>query len=63
MKKIKVYAVVAALGLGLCFTGTALAEADKGAAEITLESTVDPAKKAKPSLLPKEEEPKENPIY
>ncbi len=52
MKKLTLCAVLATFALGLCFSGTALAEADKGAADITLESTVDPGKKAKPSLFP-----------
>ncbi|MEA3467189.1 MAG: cytochrome c3 family protein [Thermodesulfobacteriota bacterium] len=52
MKKLTLCAVLATFALGLCFTGSALAEADKGPADITLESTVDPAKKAKPSLFP-----------
>ena len=52
MKKLTLCAVTAAFALGLCFSGTAFAETDKGPADMTLESTVDPAKKAKPSLFP-----------
>ncbi|MEN8200729.1 MAG: cytochrome c3 family protein [Thermodesulfobacteriota bacterium] len=52
MKKVTLYAAAAALVLGLCFTGTAFAEADKGPAEMTLESTIDPAKKPKPAVFP-----------
>ncbi|MBU0961322.1 MAG: cytochrome c family protein, partial [Proteobacteria bacterium] len=35
----------------LCFTGAAIAEVDKGAPELTLTSTIDAAKKAKPALF------------
>ncbi len=52
MKKIALYAVATALVMGLCFTGSAFANADKGPAEITLVSTIDAAKKAKPSIFP-----------
>ena len=52
MKKIALYAVATALVMGLCFTGTSFANADKGPADITLESTIDGAKKAKPSIFP-----------
>ncbi len=44
--------IAAALVLGLCFTGTSFANADKGPAEMTLESTIDKAKKAKPAIFP-----------
>ncbi len=52
MKKITLYAAATALTLGLCFTGISFANDDKGPAEITLTSTVDPAKKAKPAIFP-----------
>ncbi|MEN8199911.1 MAG: cytochrome c3 family protein [Thermodesulfobacteriota bacterium] len=52
MKKVSLYTASAAMVLGLCFTGIAMAEADKGPADITLESTIDPAKKAKPAIFP-----------
>lgn len=45
------FAVATAMVLGFCFTGAAIAE-DKGPAEMTLESTIDKAKKAKPALFP-----------
>ncbi len=51
MKKIALYAVATALVMGLCFTATSFAN-DKGPAEITLVSTIDAAKKAKPSVFP-----------
>lgn len=51
MKKIALYAVATALVMGLCFTATSFA-ADKGAAEMTLVSTIDAAKKAKPAIFP-----------
>jgi Class III cytochrome C family len=51
MKKITCYAVVAALALGLCFVGASIAATDKGPAEMTLESTIDKAKKAKPATF------------
>ncbi len=53
MKKTVLCAVTAALALGLCFTGTSMAKkVDKGAADLTLESTIDKAKKAKPAIFP-----------
>ena len=52
MKRIVLYAVSTALVLGLAFTGTSFANDDKGPAEMTLTSTVNPAKKAKPALFP-----------
>ncbi len=52
MKKTVLYAVATAMVLGLCFTGASIASDDKGPAEITLESTIDKAKKAKPSIFP-----------
>ena len=48
----KVTLIAAALILGLCFAGTSFAEADKGPADITLESTIDKAKKAKSAIFP-----------
>lgn len=51
MKKFTLYTVATAMVLGLCFTGAAIAQ-DKGPAEMTLESTIDGAKKAKPALFP-----------
>lgn len=51
MKKGAIFAVATAMVLGLCFTGAAMAE-DKGPAEMTLESTIDKAKKPKPALFP-----------
>lgn len=50
MKKTVLYAVATALVFGLCFAGASFA--DNGPADITLESTVDPAKKAKPAIFP-----------
>ena len=52
MKKTVLYAVTTAMVLGLCFTGATIASADKGPADITLESTIDKAKKAKPAIFP-----------
>ena len=46
MKTNTLYAVLAVLALGLCFTGVSFASDDKGPAEMTLESTIDKAKKA-----------------
>ncbi|MCF8056595.1 MAG: cytochrome c family protein [Desulfocapsa sp.] len=51
MKKVTCYAVVAVLALGLCFAGASIAS-DKGPADITLESTIDKAKKAKIAQFP-----------
>ncbi len=51
MKKVTLFTVAAALVLGLCFTGMSFA-GDKGPAEITLHSTIDGAKKAKPAYFP-----------
>ena len=51
MKKFTLYAVSAALVLGLCFTGASFASDDKGPKEMTLESTIDKAKKAKPATF------------
>ncbi len=51
MKKTVSYAVATAMVLGLCFTGASIAS-DKGPAELTLVSTVDAAKKAKPAVFP-----------
>ncbi len=48
----KVTLIAAALILGLCFAGTSFAEADKGPADITLESTIDKAKVAKSAIFP-----------
>ena len=45
-------AVAFAFLAGFAFTGSALAAADKGPAEITLESTVDAAAKPKPAVFP-----------
>lgn len=52
MKKITVYAMATALALGLCLIGTSFAANDKGPAEMTLTSTIDSAKKAKPAIFP-----------
>ncbi len=52
MKKITLYAVFAVMALGLCFTGASFAADEKGPADITLESTIDKAKKAKPAVFP-----------
>jgi Class III cytochrome C family len=52
MKKIALYAVAATLVMGLAFTGASFATDDKGPAEMTLTSTIDPAKKAKPATFP-----------
>ncbi len=52
MKKIALYAVATALVMGLAFTGASFATDEKGPAELTLTSTVDPAKKAKPAVFP-----------
>jgi hypothetical protein len=51
MKKVTLYAVAAAMVLGLCFTGISFA-GDKGPAEMTLLATVDAAKKDKPAVFP-----------
>ena len=60
MKKITLFAVSATLVLGLCFTGSSFAsdKNEKGPAEMTLESTIDKAKKAKPALFPHEKHQK-----
>ena len=52
MKKVTLYAVATALVLGLCFTGASFAADDKGPAEMTLESTIDKAKKTKTAIFP-----------
>ncbi|MBU0945650.1 MAG: cytochrome c family protein [Proteobacteria bacterium] len=52
MRKISTFAVATAMVFGLCFTGAAIAEVDKGGADLILESTIDPAKKAKPAVFP-----------
>ncbi len=52
MKKVTLIAAATALVLGLCFTGASFATDDKGPADITLESTIDKAKKAKPAIFP-----------
>lgn len=52
MKKATLIAAATALVLGLCFTGASFASDDKGPAELTLESTIDKAKKAKPAIFP-----------
>lgn len=51
MKKLIVGGALLALCCAPCLLGSALA-ADKGPAEITLQSTIDPASKPKPSLFP-----------
>ena len=51
MKKTTLFAVATALVLGLCFAGASFATIDKGPAEMTLESTIDKAKKAKPAIF------------
>ncbi len=51
MKKLIVCAAALALFGAVCFTGASIAS-DKGPAELTLESTVDPAKKPKPAVFP-----------
>jgi len=52
MKKVTLLAMAAALAIGLCFTGVGFADTDKGPADMTLESTIDKAKKAKPAIFP-----------
>ena len=52
MKRLTLYAVSVALAFGLCFAGASLAGDEKGPAEMTLKSTVDPAKKAKAAVFP-----------
>ncbi len=52
MKRLALYAVSTALVMGVAFTGTSFAEDDKGPADMTLTSTIDPAKKAKPAIFP-----------
>jgi len=52
MKKVTLIAAATALVLGLCFTGASFANDAKGPADITLESTIDKAKKAKPAVFP-----------
>lgn len=52
MKKVTLVAAATALIFGLCFTGMSFAEADKGPADMVLESTIDKAKKAKPAIFP-----------
>ncbi|AGF78858.1 class III cytochrome C family protein [Desulfocapsa sulfexigens DSM 10523] len=52
MKKVTLIAAATALVLGLCFTGASFANDANGPAEITLESTIDKAKKAKPAVFP-----------
>jgi hypothetical protein len=52
MKKITMLSVVAALALGLCFAGASFASDEKGPADITMVSTIDKAKKAKPAIFP-----------
>lgn len=52
MKKVTLYTMAAAMVIGLCFTGMSFANADKGPAELTLQATIDAAKKAKPALFP-----------
>ncbi len=49
MKKVLVYGVAFAF---LCTTALVAIASDKGPAEMTLQSTVDPAKKPKPVLFP-----------
>ncbi len=51
MKKLLVCGAVLA-AFFVVGSGVSFAEADKGPAEITLESTIDPAKKPKPSIFP-----------
>ena len=52
MKKTLLYAVATGMIFGLCFVGATIASADNGPAEITLHSTIDGAKKAKPAVFP-----------
>jgi len=52
MKKTIIYAVAAAFVCTAALTGLSMAQEDKGPAEITLKSTINPAKKAKPALFP-----------
>jgi hypothetical protein len=52
MKKTVLYAAAFALALGMGFSANAMAEADKGPAEITLQATVDAAAKPKPAVFP-----------
>ncbi len=52
MKKTVIYTAAFALALGLSFTDNAMAAADKGPAEMTLQATVDAAAKPKPATFP-----------
>jgi predicted CXXCH cytochrome family protein len=52
MNKILLYGVLLACCSALAFTGLAGATADKGPEEMTLESTIDPAKTPRPSQFP-----------
>jgi hypothetical protein len=51
MKKTLIYATAFAFMASVAFTGVALAT-DKGPADMTLESTIDKATKAKPAIFP-----------
>lgn len=52
MKKTVLYAAAFALVMGLGFSASVMAADDKGAAEMTLQATVDAATKAKPAVFP-----------
>ncbi len=52
MKKCTLFAIGAALALGLCFAGTGITADEKGPAEMTLVSTIDKAKKPKSAIFP-----------
>ena len=52
MKKTLIYATAFTFLACVAFTGSAFAEADKGPADITLESTIDKAKKPKKAVFP-----------
>lgn len=51
MKKVLVCSAFLAIFCAVGFTGTCFAS-DKGPADLTLESTIDPAKKPKPAIFP-----------
>lgn len=52
IKKTLVCAAAFAFLAGVTFAGPVMAEVDKGPAEMTLTSTIDPAKKPKPAHFP-----------
>ncbi len=54
MKSAQLFCIILLL-IGVLSGGLVLAAVDKGPAEITLESTLDPAKKPKPAIFPHSE--------